>query len=91
MRFTIVITIFILFWITLISKIYHISIKSNYYYENLAQINVERKYFIKPVRGEILDRNRKLLAVNDIGFSVKLAPHLKKIVRYLIRYLTRLL
>ncbi len=78
MRFTIVITIFILFWITLISKIYHISIKSNYYYENLAQINVERKYFIKPVRGEILDRNKKLLAVNDIGFSIKLAPHFKK-------------
>jgi len=77
-RFTIIITIFILFWITLISKIYHISIKSNYYYENLAQINILRKYFIKPVRGEILDRNRKLLAVNDIGFSIKLAPHLKK-------------
>jgi penicillin-binding protein 2 len=77
-RYTIVITIFILFWITLISKIYQISIKSNYYYDNLAQINVERKYFIKPVRGEILDRNKKLLAVNDIGFSIKLKPHLKR-------------
>ncbi|MBU1666816.1 penicillin-binding protein 2 [bacterium] len=78
MRFSIIITIFVLFWIMLVSRIYQISVKSNYYYENLAQMNIERKYFIKPVRGEILDRNRKLLAVNDIGFSIKIAPHLNK-------------
>jgi len=62
----------------LISRIYQISIKSNYYYEHLAQMNIERKYYIKPVRGEILDRNGKLLAVNDIGFSIKIAPHLTR-------------
>jgi len=78
MRFPIIMIVFILFWIMLISRIYQISIKSNYYYENLAQMNIERKYFIKPVRGEILDRHGKLLAVNDIGFSIKVAPHLKK-------------
>jgi len=77
MRYGFVITIFVLFWIMLISRIYQISIKSNYYYENLAKNNIERKYFIKPVRGEILDRNRQLLAVNKIGFSIKIAPHLK--------------
>ena len=74
MRFPILITIFVLFWLMLISRIYQISIKSNYYYEHLAQMNIERKYYIKPVRGEILDRNGKLLAVNDIGFSIKIAP-----------------
>jgi len=78
MRFVIIFIIFSLFWIMLVSRIYQISIKSNYYYENLAQMNIERKYFIKPVRGEILDRNNKLLAVNDIGFSIKIAPHLKR-------------
>ena len=78
MRFPIVIIIFSLFWIMLISRIYQISVKSNYYYEKLAKMNIERKYFIKPVRGEILDRNGKLLAVNDIGFSIKIAPHLTK-------------
>ncbi|HIO95202.1 MAG TPA: penicillin-binding protein 2, partial [Campylobacterales bacterium] len=78
MRFAIVITLFSLFWLMLISRIYQISIKSNYYYENLAHNNIERKYFIKPVRGEILDRNGELLAVNKIGFSIKIAPHLKK-------------
>ncbi|CAA6817978.1 MAG: Cell division protein FtsI [Peptidoglycan synthetase] (EC [uncultured Sulfurovum sp.] len=78
MRFSVIFIIFIVFWIILISRIYQISVKSNYYYDNLAQMNIERKYFIKPVRGEILDRNRKLLAVNDIGFSIKIAPHLTK-------------
>jgi len=78
MRFTIVIIIFSLFWIMLISRIYQISVKSNYYYENLAKNNIERKYFIKPVRGEILDRKGKLLAVNKIGFSINIAPHLRR-------------
>ena len=78
MRFFIIIIIFVLFWILLVSRIYQISIKSNYYYDNLAQMNIERKYYIKPVRGEILDKKGKLLAVNDIGFSIKVAPHLTK-------------
>jgi len=81
MRFSIIITLFSLFWILLISRIYQISIRSNYYYDNLAQMNIERKYYINPVRGEILDRNGKLLAVNDIGFSIKVAPHLTKYSR----------
>ena len=81
MRFTIIITLFSLFWILLISRIYQISIRSNYYYDNLAQMNIERKYYINPVRGEILDRHGKLLAVNDIGFSIKVAPHLTKYSR----------
>lgn len=78
MRFIVIMIIFVLFWVTLISRIYQISINSNYYYENLAQMNIERKYFIKPVRGEILDRNGKLLAVNDIGFSIKVSPGMSK-------------
>jgi len=80
-RFGIIFVLFSIFWITLISRIYQISIQSNSFYEDLAQINITRKYFIKPVRGEILDRNGKLLAVNDIGFSIKLAPHLKRRVK----------
>jgi penicillin-binding protein 2 len=80
-RFGIIFVLFSIFWVTLISRIYQISIQSNSFYEDLAQINITRKYFIKPVRGEILDRNGKLLAVNDIGFSIKLAPHLKRRVK----------
>ncbi|NPA61690.1 MAG: penicillin-binding protein 2 [Epsilonproteobacteria bacterium] len=77
MRYGIIVTFFVLFWIMLITRMYQISVKTNYYYEKLAKNNIERKYYIKPVRGEILDRNGKLLAVNDIGFSIAIAPNLK--------------
>jgi penicillin-binding protein 2 len=62
----------------MITRLYHVSIKSNFYYEGLAKDNIERKQFIKPVRGEITDRHGNLLAMNQIGFSLSLAPHLKE-------------
>lgn len=77
MRYKFIILVFLIFWGIMITRLYHVSIKSNFYYEGLAKDNIERKQFIKPVRGEITDRNGKLLAMNQIGFSLSLAPHLK--------------
>lgn len=77
MRYKIVIVIFLLFWGAMVARLYHVSIKSNYYYEELAKDNIERKHFIKPVRGEISDINGNLLAMNQIGFSISIVPHLK--------------
>lgn len=77
MRYKLIIFIFILFWAGMIGRLYHVSIKSNFYYEGLAKENIERKQFIKPVRGEISDINGHLLAMNQIGFSVSIQPHLK--------------
>ncbi len=62
----------------MITRLYHVSIKSNFYYEELAKDNIERKQFIKPVRGEITDVHGNLLAMNQIGFSLSIAPHLKE-------------
>lgn len=62
----------------MIARLYHVSIKSNFYYEELAKDNIERKRFIKPVRGEISDANGNLLAMNQIGFSISIMPHLKQ-------------
>ena len=76
MRLKIVLLIFAIFWGVLIVRLYHISIKSNFYYEKLAKENIERKSYLKPVRGEILDAKGNYLAVNKIGFSLSLAPHL---------------
>jgi len=59
-------------------RLYHVSIKSNYYYEKLAKENIERKEYLKPVRGEITDVHGNLLAMNQIGFSVSIQPHLKE-------------
>ena len=77
MRYKFIILVFLLFWAVMIARLYHISIKSNFYYEKLAKDNFERKEFIKPVRGEITDINGNLLAMNQIGFSVSIMPHLR--------------
>ena len=61
----------------MIARLYHVSVKSNFYYEKLAKENVERTEFIKPVRGEISDVNGNLLAMNQIGFSISIVPHLR--------------
>ena len=77
MRYKFILIIFLVFWGVMITRLYHVSIKSNFYYEGLAKDNVERKQYIKPVRGEINDINGNLLAMNRIGFSLLIAPHLK--------------
>jgi len=75
-RNKIVLWLFAIIWIILFARLYYLSIKSNYYYEELARANTEKAYYIKPARGEIMDANGKLLAMNQIGFSVSIAPHL---------------
>jgi penicillin-binding protein 2 len=77
MRYKFIILVFLIFWGVMIARLYHISIKSNFYYEELAKDNVERKEYTKPVRGEIEDRNGHLLAMNQIGFSISIMPHLR--------------
>ena len=78
MRYKFIIFIFILFWAGMVAKLYQISIKSSFYYEELAKENIERKRFIKPVRGEITDVHGNLLAMNQIGFSISIMPHLRQ-------------
>ena len=91
MRYRLLWLIFIGIWGLLIVRLYHISIKSNYYYEKLAKENIERKTYIKPVRGEIFDSKGNYLAVNKLGFSISVAPHLKqkklsKVINWLKNY-----
>ena len=76
MRLKTVFILFSLIWLILLSKIYYLSIKSNSYYEALAKQNITKKEWIVPIRGEILDRNLKPLAVNILGFRIKIKPHL---------------
>lgn len=77
MRYKFIVLVFMIFWAVMISRLYHVSIKSNFYYEELAKENIERKQFLKPVRGEITDTHGNLLAMNQIGFSLSIAPHMK--------------
>ncbi len=77
-RINLIIFMFALFWLLLLSRLYFISIKSNQYYEELATRNIIKNEYILPVRGEITDANNKPLAINKLGFSIYLSPHLRK-------------
>jgi len=63
--------------ITLLSRVYFLSIKSNTYYEELSKRNYISRVKKIPVRGIIEDRNGNKLAVNQMGFSILIKPHLK--------------
>ncbi len=78
MKYKFIFLLMVIIWVMLVNRLYEISIKSNYYYERLAKENVEQKSSIKPTRGEIFDRNGKVLASNTIGFSLSIKPHLKR-------------
>ena len=53
-------------------------IKSNEFYEGVAEQNVVKTQFIPPVRGLILDIQGRPMAVNRLGFSVSVKPHLSR-------------
>ncbi len=78
MRYKIVILLFLGVWALMIGRLYQVSVKSGFYYEKLAKENIERKEYIKPVRGEIVDMDGNFLAINKIGFSLSIAPHLSR-------------
>ena len=76
MKIKLVIGVFAIVWTILLVRIYQLTIKSNAYYETLATQNIIKKEWILPVRGEILDRLGKPLAINEIGFKILIDPHL---------------
>ncbi len=75
-RYYIITLLMVIVWAILIYRLHQISVNADEY-QRMAKENIEKKSFIKPIRGEILDRNNKLLATNEIGFSLAIKPHLK--------------
>lgn len=75
-RIFLLIYFFITIWIVLLVKIYYLTIKSNSYYEAIAQRNIQKIEYILPIRGVIKDRNDTLIAANKIGFSISIIPGL---------------
>ncbi|OCL82445.1 penicillin-binding protein 2 [Arcobacter porcinus] len=75
-RLNIIFTIILIFALILITRVYFLSIKSNTYYEELSKNNYIKKSFKAPIRGIIEDRNNTPIALNLIGFSINIKPHL---------------
>jgi penicillin-binding protein 2 len=76
MRIKFVLMFFFLVWLSLLVRIYYLSIQSNSYYDAMASKNTIKFEYIPPIRGEILDRNNQPLAINKLGFKLQIAPHL---------------
>ena len=77
-RIKFIIIIFTMFWILLVSRLYFISIKSNKYYQELADRNIINTNFLTPTRGEIKDTNGEVIAMSKLGFSILIKPHLNR-------------
>ncbi|MEA3522484.1 MAG: penicillin-binding protein 2 [Campylobacterota bacterium] len=76
MRVQFVLGIFTLIWISLLVRIFYLSVQSNEYYDSLSDKNTIKTELIPPVRGNIFDRNGEAIAVNKLGFKIVLKPHL---------------
>ncbi|MBT5935689.1 penicillin-binding protein 2 [Sulfurimonas sp.] len=85
MKIKFILLVFVSTWLALIVRIFFLSVESNGHYTNLSHRNTIKTEYIAPVRGEILDRNNRPVAINKLGFKIQLAPHLtykKNIEKY---------
>jgi len=78
MRTRLLISFFFIIWLSLLIRVFYLSVQSNTYYAKLSSHNTIKSEHIAPIRGEIHDRNNRPIAINKLGFSIKLQPHLKK-------------
>ncbi len=77
MKIKFIIFIFTSIWLALVVRVYFLAVESNSYYTKLSHQNTIKQEQIAPVRGTIVDRNNKPLAINKLGFKIELAPHLR--------------
>jgi penicillin-binding protein 2 len=78
MKVKILLLFLTLTWISLVVRVFDLSVKSNEYYEMLSKNNSIKAELSPPVRGEILDRQLNPMAINELGFKISFAPHLIK-------------
>jgi len=77
MRLKIIIGFILFIVLLLLGRVYYLSVMSNTHFEKLSQKNYSKKIYKVASRGSIIDRNGKYLAVNKVGFSINLKPHLR--------------
>ncbi|MDX1294983.1 MAG: penicillin-binding protein 2 [Sulfurimonadaceae bacterium] len=78
MRAKLIIFIFVAVWLSLLVRVFYLSIQSNSYYEALSDKNTIKTELVAPVRGDILDITGKPIAINKLGFKIQLKPHLTR-------------
>jgi len=77
MKIKFILLVFFSIWLALIVRVFFLAVESNSYYTNLSIRNTIKHEKIAPVRGTIVDKKNRPLAINKLGFKISLAPHLK--------------
>jgi len=77
MKIKFIIFVFAVVWLALLARVFLLSIESNTYYEKLSYNNTIKTELIAPVRGEIVDVKNRPIAINELGFKIQMAPHLR--------------
>jgi len=77
MRLKLIIGFIFIIVTILLGRVYYLSVHSNRYYEKLSKKNYIKRFYTTASRGSILDRNGKYLAINKVGFSINVEPHLR--------------
>ncbi len=77
MKIKFILAFFAIIWLTLVVRVFFLAVESNTYYEKLSYSNTIKNEQIAPVRGEIVDRNNRPIAINKLGFKIQLRPHLR--------------
>ena len=71
-RYNVIIFVFMLFSAILLSRLFVLQILKGHLYLNNYTLLVEKNETIEATRGNIYDRNGKLLAYNDVANSIVL-------------------
>jgi len=77
MKIKFILFIFISTWLALLVRVFFLAVESNTYYEKLSYNNTIKIEKIAPVRGEIVDRQNRPIAINKLGFKIQLKPQLR--------------
>jgi penicillin-binding protein 2 len=93
MRLKIILYLIFFFYLIIVIKVIDLSISNHDFYSKLAQNNIHKKIYIKPIRGIIYDINNKPIAYNELRFSLLLKPHLKndklnETIKFINKYIT---
>ncbi len=91
MKIRFIVFLFLIIWLSIMVRVFYLSVKSNDFYEKLSYANSIKVEKIAPIRGEILDVNKKPIAINELGFKILLAPHLKDELEPLVDKIATLL
>jgi len=90
MRLKIIISLIFIAYLIILTRVYILSVNSHSYYSELANKNIHKKIYIKPIRGIIYDSNHQPIAYNELRFSISIKPHLKdvnKTLTFIHKYL----